>query len=321
MRQTDLRVESPPAVRCSISVVICSYADWRWDEFRQACASVQAQLADGDELVVVVDHNDDLLTKARAELPWARVAGNGGRKGLSDARNTGVQLSRGEVVAFLDDDAAARPGWLAGLRESFENSEVAVVGTAVQPRWEGGRAPRWFPAEFGWVVGCSYRGLPEVKTAVRNPIGASMAVRRAVFGQVGGFSDAIGRVGTTPVGCEETEFCIRVATHGGHQVLFDPLSAVDHNVPAGRQTMRYFIRRCFHEGRSKRIVSLLQGTAAGLATERRYVRVTLPSAIFEGVTRALYRPAGLLRAAAVLIGLCTTVFGYAVESLQRGPRA
>jgi GT2 family glycosyltransferase len=318
VRQIDVPVEPPSAVHCSISVVICSYADWRWGEFLEACVSVRAQLIAGDELVVVIDHNDDLVAKVRAELPWVRVAANEGKRGLSGARNTGVRFSEGDVVAFLDDDAAARPGWLAGLRESFENGEVAVAGTAVQPRWEGGRAPNWFPAEFGWVVGCSYRGLPEVKTTVRNPIGASMAVRRAVFGVVGGFSDAIGRVGTRPVGCEETEFCIRVAARSGHKVVFDPMAAVDHFVPAVRQTMRYFVRRCFHEGRSKRIVSLLQGTGASLASERRYVRVTLPSAVFRAVTGAPRDPAGLLRAGVVLIGLGSTVLGYAVESLQRG---
>jgi GT2 family glycosyltransferase len=293
---------------CSISVVICSYADWRWDDLRRACASVEAQVGTKDELIAVIDHNDELLAKARAQLPGVRVVHNDGKQGLSDGRNTGVRVSHGDVVAFLDDDAVARPGWLAGLRDTFASSEVAVAGTAVQPRWEGGRPPRWFPDEFGWVVGCSYRGLPKVKTTVRNPIGASMAVRRTVFGQVGGFSDVIGRVGTTPAGCEETEFCIRVTAQGdGHQVIFDPMTAVDHFVPAVRQTMKYFISRCFHEGRSKRIVSLLQGTGAGLSSERRYVRVTLPTAVFSGIAGAMRRPAGLLRAAVVLIGLSSTI--------------
>jgi glucosyl-dolichyl phosphate glucuronosyltransferase len=317
----DAQVSTAPAVSRSISVVICSYADSRFGELLNACESVRAQLGPADEVVVVIDHNDGLMARVRAELPWARVAGNEGRRGLSDARNTGVRLSRRDVVAFLDDDAAARPGWLAGLRESFANDEVAVAGTAVEPRWEGGGPPSWFPPEFGWVVGCSYRGLPEVKTTVRNPIGASMAVRRSVFGQVGGFSGAIGRVGTTPVGCEETEFCIRVAARDGNKVVFDPTSAVDHFVPAVRQTMRYFVRRCYHEGRSKRIVSLLQGSRAGLASERRYVKVTLPLAVYLAVTGARRNPAGLLRGGVVLVGLSSTLFGYVVESLQRGPLA
>jgi glucosyl-dolichyl phosphate glucuronosyltransferase len=303
----------------TISVVICSYADWRWDDFQRACVSVERQLADGDELVVVIDHNDGLLARARAEFPRARVVANAGRKGLSDARNTGVETSRGDVVAFLDDDAVAAPGWVAGLREAFGPDEVAVAGTLVRPNWEGGRKPSWFPEEFGWVVGCSYRGLPEVKTTVRNPIGASMAVRRTVFGKVGGFSDAIGRVGTKPVGCEETEFCIRVSAHDpNYKVVFDPFAAVDHYVPAVRQTMKYFVSRCYHEGRSKRIVSLLQGTTAGLSSERQYVRVTLPSAVIKGVAGSFRRPSGLLRAGVVVIGLGSTVLGYVVESFQRG---
>jgi glucosyl-dolichyl phosphate glucuronosyltransferase len=319
VHQIDRYADRSPAVSRTISVVICSYADWRWDDLRRACVSVEEQLGEGDELVVVVDHNDGLLARARDEFPKARVVPNAGRKGLSDARNTGVETSRGDVVAFLDDDAVAAPGWVAGLRTAFASDDVAVAGTTVRPNWEGGSAPRWFPEEFGWVVGCSYRGLPEEKTTIRNPIGASMAVRRTIFGKVGGFSDAIGRVGTKPVGCEETEFCIRVSAHDStYKVVFDPFSAVDHYVPAVRQTMKYFVSRCYHEGRSKRIVSLLQGTEAGLSSERRYVRVTLPSAVIKGVTGAVRRPAGLLRAGVVVIGLGSTVLGYVVESLHRG---
>jgi GT2 family glycosyltransferase len=319
VHQTDLYVAPTPKITCTISTVICSYADWRWEDFQRACTSVLAQMSAGDELVVVIDHNDALLERARAEFPGAKVVPNGGKQGLSDARNTGVGASSCDIVAFLDDDAAARPGWVDGLRAIFESPDVAVAGTAVRPDWEGGHAPGWFPEEFGWVVGCSYRGLPETKTAVRNPIGASMAVRRTVFGDVGGFSDAIGRVGTKPVGCEETEFCIRVAGRdGGNKVIFDPFSAVDHHVPAARQTMKYFVRRCYHEGRSKRIVALLRGTEAGLSSERAYVRVTLPSAVIGGIAGAWRRPSGLAKAAVVIIGLGSTVLGYGVESLRRG---
>ena len=304
----------------AISVVVCTYHERRFDELVAACASVTAQLAPHDELIVVVDHNPELLSRVDREVPGVHAVASAGPRGLSGARNTGVRLSHCPVVAFLDDDATAAAGWLGRVRAAFADPAVQVVGTEVAPRWAGGSPPRWFPPEFGWVVGCGYRGLPTRPAPVRNPIGASMAVRRTVFGQVGGFSDAVGRVGAKPVGCEETEFCIRVsARNPEHRVIFDPLTAVDHYVPAGRQTMGYFVRRCFHEGRSKRIVAMLQGASAALSAERRYLRVTLPSAVALGVLGAVRRPTGLLRAGVVLIGLSSTVLGYVSEAVQRGP--
>lgn len=62
----------------------------------------------------------------------------------------------------------------------------------------------WLPREFMWTVGCSYRGLPTFPTAIRTPIGDNMSFRRSAFTQAGPFTEGIGRLGTTPLGCEET---------------------------------------------------------------------------------------------------------------------
>lgn len=306
----------------SISVVICAYTADRWRDMVAAYASVTPQLGAADELLFVIDHNDDLLETARAELRGCRVIASTGPPGLSGARNTGVEASRADVVAFLDDDAAARPGWLHRLRSAFRDETVAVVGTAVEPNWQGRHAPRWFPAEFGWVVGCGYRGLPTERAAVRNPIGASMAVRSSAFAAAGGFSTALGRTGTLPAGCEETEFCIRVSsTLPQATIIFEPAAAVDHFVPAGRQTLRYFVRRCFHEGRSKRIVARLAGSGTALSAERSYVRVVLPAAVARGLSPRVLRrdPAAILRASMVITGLAATVAGFVTGSAPRRP--
>jgi hypothetical protein len=66
-------------------------------------------------------------------------------------------------------------------------------------------------------------------------------------------------------------------------------------------------------------VSLLQGSRASLASERHYVRVTLPAAVYLAVTGARRNPTGLLRGGVVLVGLGSTILGYAVESLRRRP--
>ena len=64
---------------------------------------------------MVVDHNDALLARAKAEFPGVTVLPNAHAQGLSGARNTGIEAGTGDVVGFLDDDAAAEPAWAARL--------------------------------------------------------------------------------------------------------------------------------------------------------------------------------------------------------------
>jgi GT2 family glycosyltransferase len=318
----SLSIAERSTVEPRISVVVCAYTEDRWEALTDACRSVRAQLDPRDELILVIDHNERLLERARTAMPDIRVIGNTGARGLSDARNTGVAAASRDIVAFLDDDAVPRAGWLGHIRSAFEDPATAVVGTRVLPRWQGdGRAPRWFPAEFGWVVGCGYQGQPTRRATVRNPIGASMAIRRSVLHTVGGFSQVVGRVGALPVGCEETELCIRLVQTMPHlNVVFDPRAAVDHLVPSQRQNLRYFVRRCFYEGCSKRAVAKLRGNARALSAERTYVRKVLPAAMLRGVSPARLRhdPAELLRAGTVALGLASTVCGFAYAALKRG---
>jgi hypothetical protein len=148
-----------------------------------------------------------------------------------------------------------------------------------------------------------------------------MAMRRSVLHAVGGFSQVVGRVGALPVGCEETELCIRLVQTMPHlNVVFDPRAAVDHLVPRQRQNLRYFVRRCFYEGCSKRAVARLRGSTSALSAERAYVREVLPAAMLRGVspTRLRRDPAELLRAGAVALGLTSTICGFTYAAFKRG---
>jgi glycosyltransferase involved in cell wall biosynthesis len=296
----------------SVTVVICTYTERRWAELCAGVRAVQSQLRPGDVLVVVVDHAPEVLARAGAELAGCRVVANTHGQGLSGARNTGVDLATGDVVAFLDDDATPGDGWLESLRAPFVAPDVLGVAGRVDPAWEGGAAPRWFPPEFGWVVGCDYVGLPAGGEQVRNPIGASMALRRQPLQAVGGFSELVGRVGTLPVGCEETEISIRLAqADPTARVLRASGGTVHHLVPKDRQRLRYFRSRCYHEGRSKAVLSGLVGTEQGLSSERAYATRTLPLGVLRHLAAvAKGDVAGAARAACILLGLLTTGFGY-----------
>lgn len=299
------------------AVVICAYTEARWDDTLRAVRSAQVQEPPPKELIVVVDHNPVLQERLAAELPGVLVVANHNEQGLSGARNTGVQIATADVVVFLDDDAAARPGWLSGLARHYLDPNVLGVGGGIQPEWSG-RRPRWWPPEFYWVVGCDYAGQPS--GVVRNLIGANASFRRELFDD-GGFTTGIGRSSSVrrPVGGEETEFCIRVShARPGHVFLHDTHAEVIHRVPADRQKFAYFRSRCYAEGLSKALVTEKVGTGSGLASEWRYSTVTLPLGVLHGLRRALRGEiTGLLNAAAIVIGLAYTTAGYVVGVASR----
>ncbi len=304
----------------SVSVVISAYTDERWDALVDAVASVQAQTRPAHQVIVSVDHNPALLGRARTRWPDGAVVlvENGGARGLSGARNAGIAAATGDIVAFLDDDAAAEPDWLANLAPVFDDPVVASAGGSLVPVWLEER-PGWFPEEFNWVIGCSYTGMPTTTADVRNAIGANMAFRRSALDAVGGFVSGIGRERGLPMGCEETEISIRVRQRRpGSRIVYEPGARVRHLVPAGRGTWAYFLRRCWAEGQSKALLTELVGRQDGLESERTYATRTLPLGVLRGLGDVLRGDlSGLGRAAAIVGGLLVTGAGYARGQLLR----
>jgi hypothetical protein len=297
--------------RPDVSVVVCAYTMDRWPDLRRAIRSVREQSEQAREVIVVADHCPALLRRARRTMPDVISIPNGSERGLSGSRNTGAAKARGAVVAFIDDDAAADPGWLAGLADGYRDPRVLGVGGLVRPEWAAGR-PAWFPPELDWVVGCSHRGMPAVSATVRNFIGANMSFRRDVLDGSGGFSGRLGRVGSTPLGCEETELCLRVSgDHPDGILLYDPAASVRHKVPEQRATWRYLCSRCYAEGLSKATVSRMAGARRGLSAERSYLSSTVPRGLAGSLARAARGQRGeLLSAAALVTAVLVTSAGY-----------
>ncbi|MCZ7461232.1 glycosyltransferase family 2 protein [Streptomyces sp. WMMC940] len=309
----------------TFSVVICVYTEERWTDILTAVESVRRQSLPALETLVVVDHNPRLLDRLTEEFTGSRgsaspgeevrVLANAGPRGLSAGRNTGIAVSRGEFVAFLDDDAVAEHDWLRRLAEGYDDPRVMAVGGRTLPVWASGRRPAWFPEEFDWVVGCTYRGLPPGRVRVRNVLGGNASFRRTAFDAAGGFATGIGRDGDRrPLGCEETELCIRLGRALPDAVLLiDDRAVIHHRVPAQRERFRYFRTRTYAEGLSKALVSHSVGSGKGLETERRYTTRVLPAGVVRGLRDALLgRPGGAGRAGAILAGVATAAAGYAV---------
>jgi glucosyl-dolichyl phosphate glucuronosyltransferase len=308
----------------SISVVICAYTEDRWDQICAAVVSVRKQSLPSSEIILVIDHNPALFQRTATTMRDVTVLENQQPQGLSGARNTGAARAQGDIIAFLDDDAVAHEDWLKFLADSYENPQIVGVGGLTLPHWQTAR-PAWLPEEFYWVIGCNYKGMAPSGAPVRNLIGANMSFRRDAFNLVeGGFVTGIGRTSTgRPLGCEETELCIRLGQQApGTMFVIDHRAMIWHYVSDSRCTVSYYLSRCFAEGISKAQVAASVGSGDGLSAERAYTTRTLPLGVLRGI-RDLFRgdAAGAGRAAAIIAGLGMTAFGYARGKLARHPEA
>lgn len=306
----------------TLSTVICAYTTQRWDDLCRAVESVLAQQFAALDVIVVIDHCSELYAMVCDRFGTrdrVTVLESDRERGLSGARNAGVNAATGDVIAFLDDDATAEPGWASSLMRHYGDARVAGVGGYATAVWPEGGRPAWMPAEFDWVVGCSYVGQPTTLTAVRNPLGCNMSIRRSVFDDVGGFRSEVGRVGSHPIGGEETELCIRIAANDpSARIMFDPEARVQHHVSSDRVTRRYFRRRCYHEGMSKAVVADLAAAASAakpLTSERDYTAKVLPRGVLRESTSMTGD--GIARAATMVFGLAATTAGFVHAKARR----
>jgi GT2 family glycosyltransferase len=286
-------------------VVVAAHTMDRWDDIVAGAEALAHQTVPPLETILVVDHNDELLARARAELSGVRVLDNPRTGGASGARNTGIAHAKGSIVAFVDDDARPDPDWVERLLVAYDDPSVMAVGGVATPVWPT-RRPDHLPPELDWIVGCTYRGQPTRRTDVRNLWGCNMSVRREAFDLVGTFDEEIGRVGLIPLGAEETELCIRIRQRiAGARVVYEPTAVVHHRVTEARCQWSYLVSRSHAEGISKAAMSTLVGTRDGISDERAYATRVLP----RGVLRELGR-LNLRGAAGIVTCLAVTTWWY-----------
>src|ERR1019366_5134095 len=294
------------------TVVLATHDLGRWPFLVPAVESLLAERNRPGHVVISVDQNEELCERVRATWPQVTTVQNKCGRGASGARNAGAECADTPFIAFLDDDIRVREGWLSRLLEPFADPAVVGTGGGVAARWQAGR-PGWFPEEFDWVVGASYRGMPTVRRAVRNVWSENMAVRAEVFHAVGGFRPGFGKVAdrSRP---EDTDLCIRMSAHvAGAQWLYVPDAVTEHHVPAARASLSFFLRRNYLEGRGKVEMAHLLGRQENLQDERDYLRRTLPAAVSAGLRAAARRRdlSGLLKAGAIVVGVLAAGVGAA----------
>lgn len=268
-----------------ISVVGCTYAMERFEDFAECVESLLDQTYDDVEIVIVVDGNQDVFDRAAdrfGESENVSIHCNDQNMGLLKSRNAGAELATGEVVAFIDDDAVADERWVEELVESYQQEEdVLAAGGKMTPEWIGDR-PDFLPEEFYWLVGVTHRGFPETAKEVRNTFGSNISFRRDVFRDLDGFDPNIGgRKGDANLQGGETELCERLRLEYDQGVWYNPDAVVAHKVFKYRTRFRWLIDRAFWQGYSKRAMESILDDAGETEEEflRRLVTDFLPSRV------------------------------------------
>lgn len=248
-----------------ISLVIATYN--RAEQLMTTLESVVGQSFDSQRWeCVVVDNNSSDSTRERIEAFVRDHATQNFRyvfepeQGLSAARNAGIRASRGEIIAFIDDDERIVEGFLEAYVDLFDSrKEAMVAGGCIIAEYPAGR-PSWMsryteqpianPMDFGPRV----RLFPKGKI----PGGGNMAVRREALDRVGVFDTSLGRTGKRLIGGEESDLFERMAKEG-IDPYYVPRAVMYHIIPEEKLTKEYFTRLCFNTGVSQLLRAELRG--------------------------------------------------------------
>jgi GT2 family glycosyltransferase/membrane protein implicated in regulation of membrane protease activity len=209
MRHLPCRLDKWPF----ISVAVCSYNGSA--TIRDTMEALQRLDYPNFEVVVVNDGSTDNFAQIVKEYPVRLISTP--NQGLSNARNTAAQYAKGEIIAFIDDDAYPDPHWLHYLAYAYENSNHAGIG-----------GPNIAPEEDGPVAHCVANApggpvhvLTTDEIAEHIP-GCNMSFRREVYLKVGGCDPIYRAAG------DDVDLCWRIQD-AGYTIGFHPAALVWHH--------------------------------------------------------------------------------------------
>ena len=196
-----------------ISVIVCSYNGSA--TIKDTLEGLQRLEYPKFEVIVVNDGSTDNLTHIVSQYPIKLITTP--NRGLSSARNTGMYHAKGEIVAYIDDDAYPDPHWLHYLAYAYRTSKHDCIG-----------GPNVIPIEDGIIAMCvaNAPGGPlhvlETDEIAEHVPGCNMSFRREALLQIGGFDPIFQTAG------DDVDACWRIRQNGG-TVGFHPSALVWHH--------------------------------------------------------------------------------------------
>jgi glycosyltransferase involved in cell wall biosynthesis len=208
--------------------------------------------------LVIVDNNsndetNDVVSQFRATTTINVNYVVEKRQGLSFARNCGIQVKKGKITVFTDDDVVVDKFWLSNMVQAFKRYGAGCVGGKILPLWEY-PPPKWLGSELYSYLALLDLGEDVLRLKTPNIWGANFAVASVLFEKYGGFDTKLGRQPNKLYGLEETALLDKLI-RGGEKVYYCPEVVVHHCIPATRMKKAYFRKWKFDEGENRAIRS------------------------------------------------------------------
>ena len=225
----------------SCSIIICTRD--RPTMLEPCLAGVVEQDYPTFDIVVVDSAGTNSATQGIA-LKFGAMYVYEAQPGLSRARNRGVNVSRSDIVVFIDDDAIPSPGWLRALASEFDDPQVmAVTGRILSRTASTDQILRSVSEASVHSRSCTRIVVDRTTPhwfALSNfgPLGdgANMAFRRTVFNTWPGFDVRLGRGALIEGGEEHYAFFSLIARRS--RIVYTPAAVVEHPIPNSREELR-----------------------------------------------------------------------------------
>jgi GT2 family glycosyltransferase len=187
------------------------------------------------EVIVVDDGSrtplDGVVAPFRDDLALRLIRQS--NAGPAAARNAGVEVARGEYLAFTDDDCLPEPAWLTELARVLSREPECMVGGITVNAAQGP-----YSAASQLIVDVVYRHYNADPLRARFVASNNMAMPATGFRELGGFDPEFRTA-------EDRDLCDRWL-HRGHRIIYVPSAAVRH---AHHMNARAFCRQHFEYGR------------------------------------------------------------------------
>ncbi len=301
-----------------VSVIIPSYSMENYGNLVDAIDSLLKQSYAEIEIVVVIHTNKELydkIAKAYIEQSKVKVVFSEQSLGAYAARNVGIKAAKGDILAFIDDDAVADEKWVETLVNTYKEPNAIAVGGKILPIWLPSK-PAYFPEELYWLVGVTHKGFAEDNiTEVRNAFGPNMSFKREVFEQVGLFNENLGfsRQGTRYIQAGEAEFSLRMTSKFGTGTIYNPDAIVHHKIPVSKARLKLLIKRSFYQGYSKVLLQKLGPAADSITAEKSYLKNLLLKYIPQRMKRVFTGPNRVAQTKQLsVLASCVAAAGFGV---------